>query len=89
MLNTHLFTITEFGNNYLQFFFCLQVLVMMTGLFDPVSFFIYYQRLLRATTLISSLVTPFQISRLLNISDRTIRESLPGKDLEGSCRDLV
>jgi hypothetical protein len=71
-----------------NFFFCLQVLVMTTGLFDPF-FKIHYQRLLRATTLISGLVTPFQIRRLLNISGRMIRESSPRKDLEGSCHDLV
>ena len=33
-------------------------------------------------TLISGLVTLFKIRRLLNISDRTIGGSLPGRDLE-------
>lgn len=39
MLNTYLFTLTEFGNDYLQFFFCLLVLVMMTVFWSRFFFF--------------------------------------------------
>jgi len=49
--------------------------------------FLCYQRLLRVATLIYGLVTPFQIHSLLNMSDRTTGERLPGKDLKGSCHD--
>jgi hypothetical protein len=90
MLNTYLFTLTEFGNDYLQFFFCLLVLVMMTVFWSRFFFFFYViNDYYVFATLIYVLVTPFQIHRLLNMSYRTIGERLPGKDLKVSCHNLV
>jgi hypothetical protein len=77
MLNTHTFTRTEFQNDYLQRSLCL--LVIVVTFFSSFScddrfliLVLYLERLLTAATLISYWMTPFQISRLLSISNRMI-----------------